>query len=423
MFLMKKTHHGVLHINIMLKRDLFSETIQALLINKTRTMLTILGIVIGISSVIVMIAVGQGTQTSVMERIQSIGSNLLVVSPGAQGGRGGYVNRGSGSLKSLTMDDVAAIQNEIPLIEAVSPQVVFRKQLVTRGNNVNTSVFGVVQAYKEVRNIKVAEGLFIDDSHEKRKAKVVVLGPNIAQELFGVAADSIVGEKVRIASTDFTIIGVAQSKGGSGFRNVDENVYIPLSTAQQFFQGDDYLSAIDLSVIDQEQMAEAQQQVTEVLLRAHRIDDFDNADFSIFNQGDIVETASSVTQTLTLLLGAVAGISLVVGGIGIMNMMLTTVTERRREIGLRKSIGAKNRDINMQFLLEAVTLTLIGGIFGVLLGLVVVYLFNRFNIIAEVSLGAIVLAFSISAIIGIVFGYYPAQRAAKLSPIEALRYE
>ncbi len=407
----------------MLLSDTIFETFNAITANKARSGLTVLGIVIGIASVIAMLAIGTGAQKDIADKIKGIGSNLLMVMPGEQKSFGYAVRGGGGSAQTLTMDDVEAIQEDVDLVEEVAPSSSGKKQIVSSLSNTNTTVNGVTNNYADVKNIEMSEGIFISEKNNKGISKVVVLGQDVAINLFGEEAE-VIGQKIRIEGINFSIIGVTESKGGSGMTNEDDAVYIPLSTYQQYLQGDDYLSLINLKVVDQDSMTKAQSQVEELLLARHKIDNSEDADFNIMNQADIVEMASSATQTFTILLGAVAGISLVVGGIGIMNMMLTNVTERTREIGLRKSIGAKKKDINQQFLFESIILTFIGGAAGILLGIGVALGVAKFGgISTEISMFSIVLAVGVSALIGIVFGYYPARRAANLNPIEALRYE
>lgn len=402
--------------------DLFTEIHMAITSNKVRTGLTILGIVIGIASVIVMIAIGNGSQKAIQESIQSVGSNLLTIRPGEQRSFGGGA-RSSGSADSLTIEDAEAIMQEIDSVAAVAPNSSGNEQIIAGNNNANTSVTGVTSTYTQVNNITVASGAFISDTHDAKRSKVVVVGPDTRDDLYGEDAD-VVGEKMRIGGLNFTIIGITEAKGGTGFGSSDEAVYMPLSTYQQYFSGSSYLSSIGVSVAEQDQMTQAEDDITELLLTRHKIASIDDADFSIRNQADLIEMTSSVTGTMTILLGAVAGISLVVGGIGIMNMMLTTVTERTREIGLRKAIGANQKDIKQQFLFESIALTFMGGIIGIILGVVVSYGLNYFGVTSTaISQFSIILSFSVSAAIGIVFGYYPARRAAGLNPIQALRYE
>lgn len=408
----------------MLARDLSSEIYAALTVNKSRSGLTVLGIVIGIASVIIMVAIGRGAQDSIQASIQSIGSNLLMVRPGAERDRGSSVVGAQGSAQSLKWEDVEALRSEVTSIEAVAPEVSARnKQVTAAGKNTNTSVTGVTEEYATVRNVNIAEGVFITAGQVRTLAKVAVIGPDVATAIFGEGASSSIGKKLRIAETDFTVIGVTVPRGGTGFGSSDDVIYIPISTAQQFFTGNEYLSNINIQVKNDADMNTASDAVKTTLLASHRIIDATRADFSIMNQADIVSTASSVTGVFTTLLGAVAGISLLVGGIGIMNMMLTTVTERTREIGLRKAIGAEGADIRKQFLYEAIVLTFSGGAIGIFLGWLVSLLATAFGLPASISSGSILLAFVVSTAIGIVFGYYPASRAARMNPIEALRYE
>ena len=406
----------------MIIRDLIQETYSAVTANKARSSLTILGIVIGISSVISMISIGQGAQASIESNIQSIGSNLIMVMPGFQRGVS-QVSSGRGSAATLTLEDSKAIEERITSVSNVAPEVSRRYQITSKNSNTNTLVSGTVPAFTAARNVEVESGSFVTGEHLKSLAKVAVIGPTTATDLFGENSDPV-GASIRINKIDFKVIGVTKSKGGSGFSNQDDIIYVPISTAQRYLSGDTSVSLISIQAEDAGLMTDVQEQVTSLLLERHKIKDATQADFSVMNQSDIVATASSVTSTFTLLLGAIAGISLIVGGIGIMNMMLTTVTERTREIGLRKAIGAKEADISNQFLAEATTLTLVGGVMGVILGWVVSKAITSLaQINTSISLKSVLIAFGVSAAIGIVFGYYPARRAARLNPIESLRYE
>lgn len=407
----------------MTTKDILKETYAALSSNKVRSGLTMLGIVIGISSVIAMVSIGQGAQSSIQASIQSIGANLVLVTPGTQRGPGVQVSAGRGSARTLTQEDADTVIKEVTLAKAVAPEISGRYQVTSKGKNTNTSVVGTVAAYPGVRNVEIDLGNFVTDQNIRSLSKVAVLGPTTRDDLFGEGVDPI-GQVIRIKNIEFKVIGVTKVKGGSGFGSQDDMIFIPLSTAQRFLAGDSYVTTISVQAENSESMSEIQLQITDLLLARHRISDPALADFSTLNQADIVATASSVTGTFTILLAAVGGISLLVGGIGIMNMMLTTVTERTREIGLRKAIGAKRKDISLQFLAEAVMLTFIGGVIGVALGWGISSIINYFGIIqTSVSLSSVLLAFGVSAGIGIIFGYYPARRAAGLNPIDALRYE
>jgi len=406
----------------MLLTDLFEETFFTISANKVRSGLTILGIIIGIGSVVALISIGQGVQSSIEEQIQSIGSNLLVVYPGYQKEVGTKVQSSRGLGQTLTKEDADAIE-EIVFVEAVSPEISKRYQVTAKGTNTNTSVIGTVSSYTQTKNLEIDIGSFISEQNIRSLSKVAILGPTTRDDLFGENSNPV-GQKIRINRVDFTIIGITQAKGGTGWGSQDDIIFIPISTAQRYLSGDNYVSTINVQVQDEEFMTAVQEEITGLLLMRHNIADPQMADFSIMNQADILEAMTEVTNIFTIFLGAVAGISLVVGGIGIMNMMLTTVTERTREIGLRKAIGAKNKDIRAQFLIEAVVLTFIGGILGVIFGWLISLGISGFTeITTSVSGWSIILAFGVSAMIGIGFGYYPAKRAALLNPIEALRYE
>lgn len=402
--------------------DVLKETYSALASNKVRTGLTMLGIIIGIASVIAMTAIGQGAQKSISSSIESIGANLIIVMPGAQRNFGGP-SGGRGNAQTLTTEDADAIESQIENIASIAREVSSRKQVVATGTNTNTNIIGTEPSYSVVRNVSIDEGSFISNQNVSSGAKVAVLGPTTRDDLFGENATEIIGQKIRIAGSQYTIIGITKSKGGSGFSNSDDVIYIPYTTAQRYLSGNRYLTQINVSAKDSEASSTVQADITSLLLTRHNKNE-STIDFSTMNQADIIATASSVTGTFTALLAAIAGISLLVGGIGIMNMMLTTVIERTREIGLRKAIGAKRRDINFQFLTEAVVLTFSGGFLGIILGWLIAFTVSYFGIVqASVSMSSILLAFGVSTFIGIVFGYYPARHASSLNPIDALRFE
>lgn len=402
-------------------RDILQETYTALSANKARSGLTILGIVIGIGSVIAMVSIGQGASGQITSSIEGLGSNLLTVTPGfAQQGRG-FISAGRGSAQTLQNDDIDVIR-QIEGVAYISPERQGRYQITApTGNNTNSTVIGASPEYAQVRNVSADNGSFITESNMRSMGRVAVLGPTVATDLF--EDQDPVGKTIRINKLNFKVIGVLQSKGSAGFFNPDDTIFVPLTTMQKILAGGEYLSSIAISVETKDLMPQVQEEATAALVAKHRVDPA-IPDFSIVSQADILGTLTQVTDTFTIFLAAIAGISLIVGGIGIMNMMLTTVTERTREIGLRKAIGAKKKHISMQFLTEAVMLTFLGGAAGIALGWILSILVSSFaGIATSVSLSTILLAFGVSAAIGIIFGYYPARRAASLNPIEALRYE
>ena len=401
--------------------DILHETYRALSSNKVRSSLTTLGIVIGIASVIAMVSIGQGAQNVIQSSIEGLGSNLLTIFPGVvQPGRG-IVSSGRGSAQTLKNEDVVVLR-QIEGVAYVAPELSRRFQIVSQGgNNTNSTVFGVGVEYPVVKNLNLSSGVFFSENNLRGLGRVAVLGSTAAEDLFG-ETDPI-GKAIRVGGINFKVVGLMVAKGGSGFGGQDDAVFVPLTTMQKILVGEDFLSTISVSVSEKDLMQQIQDEVAFVLASKHRVDPLE-PDFSIISQADILGTLNQVTTTFTLFLAFVASISLLVGGIGIMNMMLTTVTERTREIGLRKAIGAKKRDISRQFLAEALMLTFLGGVIGIIVGWLISLVVSAFaGIATSVSLMAIFIAFSVCAAIGIIFGYYPAKRAAGLNPIEALRYE
>jgi putative ABC transport system permease protein len=390
--------------------------------NKVRSALTILGIVVGIASVIVMVAIGQGAQASITNSIQAAGSNLIMVQPGFGGG-GGAARGARGAALSLTIADAEAIAKSVAGVAAVSQERSSRQQVVAGANNTNTQIQGVTPTYATVHSVTTAEGTFLRPEDVASVGRVAVIGPTTRDDLFGVGSNAV-GQTMTINGIQFRVVGVTASKGGTGFGNQDDVIFIPLTTQQQLLVGDDHLSQISVQAASANQIASVQQGITDLLLQRHNISDPTAADFNVLSQSDIAATASTITGTFTVVLASIAGISLLVGGIGIMNMMLTAVTERTREIGLRKAVGARRSDISMQFLAESVALTFIGGVVGVLLGVGMSFALKQFaGISTSVSGSSVLLAAGVSIAIGLIFGYYPAVRASGMNPVEALRYQ
>ena len=395
--------------------------LRALRRNKMRSTLTALGIIIGVASVVAMVAVGNGAQARITSQVSALGQNLLSVFAGSR--KSGGVNTGLGSASALTLADAEAIGREVTDIAAISPEVSASAQAIANGRNWSTSIVGESPDYLKIRDWKLASGSMFTDREVRSAAKVAVIGSKTANELFGPL--NPVGQSVRIKNMPFIIIGLLETKGaGMGGQNQDDRIIIPYTTAMKRLTGDKFLRSVNVQVASSDRMEIAQQQITGLLRQRHRLTDGRDDDFNIFNQKEIADTVNSISTIITLLLGSIAGISLFVGGIGIMNIMLVSVTERTREIGIRIAVGAQPGDIRLQFLIEAVTLSLFGGLIGVLCGVGASHLVGVVaNFKAIVSTGSIFLAFGVSSVIGIFFGFYPAHKAAALDPIVALRYE
>jgi len=392
--------------------------------NKMRSFLTALGIIIGVGAVIAMISIGEGARRGIESRFASMGTNLLFVSPGSQNQRG--VHGGWGSMTTLKEEDAFAVLQECPSVLYVSPSVSARAQTVYGNKNWNTSISGTGDRYPEVRNWEVELGTYFDEAQVKSAAKVCVLGADVKTNLF--EDEDPIGKVIRVKKIPFKVLGVLKKRGESGgFGSRDDMITIPYTTAMRRLQGIDYIQSIDVRAVSAEQMPQAVAEIQEVLRNRHRIAPGAEDDFTVRNMSEIAETAAQATQMMTVLLGSIAGISLLVGGIGIMNIMLVSVTERIREIGLRMAVGARERDILLQFLTEAIVLSLMGGLIGIGVGVGASKLLKHIKMFASmttvVSPESVILAFTFAAAIGIFFGFYPARKASRLDPIEALRYE
>jgi putative ABC transport system permease protein len=398
--------------------------LRALGRNKMRSFLTALGIIIGVGAVIAMVSIGEGAKRGVADRFASMGTNLLFVAPGSKNAHG--VHSGAGGFNTLKPEDAAAIEKYCDAVKYTSPSASTRAQVVYGNKNWNTSIQGTGAKYPEVRNWEVEEGTYFDEGHVKSAAKVCVLGSEVKKSLF--EDEDPIGKIVRVKAIPFRVIGVFKSKGESGgWFNRDDMMTVPYTTVMKRLTGQEYISSIDVQAVSAARTAEAETQIEDLMRIRHKIAPGAEDDFQVRNMAEIAEGAAQATQIMTILLGSIASISLLVGGIGIMNIMLVSVTERIREIGIRMAVGARQKDILLQFLTEAIVLSVLGGLIGVFFGVGLSRLLKYIKIFSEfkaaVSPGSILLAFAFSASVGIFFGFYPARKASRLDPIEALRYE
>ena len=396
---------------------------RALVRNKMRVALTMLGIIIGVSAVIAMVSIGQGASASVQAQIESIGTNLLFISAGAQNVGGVRSGTGDTGTNTLTVDDLQAIKREVPSVSMVTPNVNARSQLVAGNENWNTSVTGVSEEYPEIRKWPVATGSFFTDADVRTAGRVIVIGQTLADNLYP-GADPI-GQDLRVMNLPFRIVGVMMKKGqDQQGRDQDDVAFAPYTTVQKKILGRDRVQIAFVSAISQDATYTAQSQITDLLRQRHKLSANEPSDFTVRNMTDVAEAANETSKTMTILLACIAGVSLLVGGIGIMNIMLVSVTERTREIGIRMAIGARSSAVRSQFLIESIVLSLMGGAVGIILGIVVsLAIPAMLGWPTLVSMMAIVGSVLFSAAVGIFFGYYPARKAASLDPIEALRYE
>ncbi len=396
--------------------------LQSLRGNKSRSLLTSLGIIIGVGAVIVVISIGEASASSINQRLSGLNPTEIIIRPGSSSSSG--IRQGAGSVQTLTQADADAIASQVPNVASVSPVINANGQVVFRNQNWATSIQGVYPDYQQIGSWQMQEGGFFTSGDEQNANAVAVIGQTVATNLFTPLGIDPLGQQIRIGSIPFTIVGVLASKGGSSLGNADDIVYVPFGAAQQQLTANKFVNSIDVTATSTDQVSAVQAAVQQLLEQRHNITSSANDDFTIQNQSQILQTVQGTAQTLTVLLVGIASISLVVGGIGIMNIMLVSVTERTREIGIRMAVGARPRDVLTQFLIEAVMLSVLGGVIGIALGIGGALTYSFFTKTSFVlSPIAVILAFGFAAIVGIVFGFYPARRAARLDPIVALRTE
>ena len=402
-------------------KKILKAAIKSILKSRMRSLLTALGIIIGVAAVVVMVAIGDGAQQQVERQIAALGTNMIIIFPGSSSSGG--ISRGAGSINRFTMDDVQKIKDGASFIQYVSPVVRSSAQIIGGAGNWSTQVLGVATNYLNIRDWPLSSGSFFTDRDVLSRAKVAVLGQTVVNNLF--PNQDPVGQQIRIRNVPFRVIGVLNPKGQSAMGSDNDDVILaPSTTVLDRLVGGRYINYIQASAFSVDQINQAQAQLTTIMRQAHHIKAGDDNDFTVRNQADITAAATATSAVLTILLGSVAGVSLIVGGIGIMNIMLVSVTERTREIGIRLSIGARTSDILVQFLIEALVLSLAGGLIGILLSFGITYILNAYTSqAAYIKPEIVLLAFGFAGIIGVFFGFYPARKAANLNPIDALRYE
>ncbi len=403
--------------------NLIKVAIKAILSNKFRSFLSMLGIIIGVAAVIVMMAIGQGSKESIRQNISQMGTNIIMIRPGADKGMGG-VRQDPSSMQTLKVEDYEAVKKEAKYISYISPEVTASGQAINGNNNTSTTLYGESPEYLDIKQWEVTSGSAFTDEDIKKSAKVCIIGKTVVDELFGENVDPV-GKMIRFKSIPFRVIGVLKSKGYSSFGMDQDNLIItPYTTVMKRVSAQTYLSSINCSALTEEMTDDAISELTQILRQQHKLKDEAEDDFTIRSQQEMMETMSSTMDTVTLILVVAAAFSLLVAGIGIMNIMLVSVTERTKEIGLRMSVGARGMDISNQFLIESIIIAVTGGVLGIALGMLLSTSANLlFSLPTSVPMWAIVVSFIVCTLIGIGFGYFPARKAASMDPIEAIRYE